>query len=432
MKSYLNHIRKNILVKIGSFNAVAVVVRLIVGLLNAKIIAIFLGAEGMALMGNLRNFLSSVQSASTLGLYNGVVKYVAESRYKREELSKVLTTIFILTLSTTLILSGVLFFGASFWNNLIFDESQDYIVTFKILAILLPVYALNTLLIATINGYLKYKIYLVINIIASILGFLLTLCLVVNYNLDGAFLALILNPFASFLLTLYVVVKKRNLIQMIRINEFSFPLIKKLAGYSYMTLLSTILIPFVMIEIRNYIIDTDGINNAGYYEAMLRISGQYMAFLSTLLTLYLLPKLSVTTSAEGFRKEVFGFYKTIIPLYVLGFLFIYLLRYQIVSALFSKEFLQMIPLFKWFLVGDFLKILAMVLAVQFLAKRMVWFYTITELFSIFSLYLLTRYFVSEQGFVGASIAHFCNYALYLLLIIILLRKAVFGSSSDRV
>ena len=431
MKSYLNHIRKNILVKIGSFNAVAVVVRLIVGLLNAKIIAIFLGAEGMALMGNLRNFLSSVQSASTLGLYNGVVKYVAESKSKIEELSKVLTTSFLLTLSTTLIVSLVLFFGATFWNNLIFDTSKDYIFVFKVLAIVLPVYAFNTLLVATINGYLKYKIYLVINIIASIVGFLVTLCLVVYYNLDGAFVALILNPFASFILTLYVVFKKRNLIQLIRINEFSFPFIKKLAGYSYMTLLSTILIPLVMIEIRNYIMDTDGINNAGYYEAMLRISAQYMAFLSTLLTLYLLPKLSITTSTEGFRKEVFRFYKAILPLYILGFIFIYLLRYQIVSALFSKDFLKMIPLFKWFLLGDFLKILAMVLAVQFLAKRMLWFYTITELFSIFSLYLLTRYFVSEQGFVGASIAHFCNYALYLLLIIILLRKAVFGSDSDR-
>lgn len=431
MKSYLHHICHNILVKIGSFNALAVLVRLIVGLLNAKIIAVFLGAEGMVLMGNLRNFLSSIQSTSTLGLYNGVVKYVADNRCKNEGLSRVLSTSVIITAGSSLILSGVLFFGADYWSRLIFDTSKDYIFIFRVLAFMLPVYSLNTLLIATINGFLKYKIYLIINILSSIAGFFITLYLIVNYNLEGAFLALILNPLASLLLTLYIVYRRRNLVHLIRIKEFSFPFIKKLAGYSYMTLLSTILIPFMMIEIRNYIVQVDGLDNAGYYEAMLRISTQYMTFMSTLLTLYLLPKLSTTTTVKGFRGEIFGFYRTIIPLYIVGFVIIYFLRCQIVSVLFSKEFLKMIPLFQWFLLGDVFKILAMVLAVQFLAKRMLWFYTVTELFSIISLYLLTRYFVSEQGFVGASLAHFINYVFYFILIIILLRKTLFGSSTNK-
>ncbi|MCB0439626.1 MAG: O-antigen translocase, partial [Mangrovimonas sp.] len=64
MKRFLDYINNNVLLKVASLNSVSVLLRIIAGFLTSKAIAIFVGAEGMALIGNMRNFLSSMQSIS--------------------------------------------------------------------------------------------------------------------------------------------------------------------------------------------------------------------------------------------------------------------------------------------------------------------------------------------------------------------------------
>ena len=70
MKKVLNYINNNVLLKVASLNSVSVIVKIIAGFLTSKFMAIFIGAEGMALVGNLRNFVGSVQSISILGHYD--------------------------------------------------------------------------------------------------------------------------------------------------------------------------------------------------------------------------------------------------------------------------------------------------------------------------------------------------------------------------
>ena len=76
MKRLIKYINNNVLVKVASLNSASVIIRIIAGFLTSKFIALFVGAEGLALIGNLRDFVKSVQSISILGLYNGVVKYL--------------------------------------------------------------------------------------------------------------------------------------------------------------------------------------------------------------------------------------------------------------------------------------------------------------------------------------------------------------------
>ena len=77
---FFNSIFKNQLVKIVSLNSFSVGLKIGIGLITSKILALFVGPTGMALVGNLRNFLASVETISTLGFQNGIVKYIAENR----------------------------------------------------------------------------------------------------------------------------------------------------------------------------------------------------------------------------------------------------------------------------------------------------------------------------------------------------------------
>ncbi|WP_299442335.1 O-antigen translocase [uncultured Aquimarina sp.] len=426
MNSYFDKLKNNVLIKVSSFNAIGVFVKMVTGFISLKVIAVLLGPEGLALIGNLRNVLTSIQSVGTLGLYNGVVKYIAEFKNNKEELTAMLSTTYLFCFAVTLILSGWLYFDPSFWNDLIFGNQYNYSFIFKALAIALPFYSINTLCLAIINGYSKYKVYILINIAASIIGLLITLLLVWEYRLEGAFLAIVINPAISLLITVVVILKQMDFTKFILLNKISPKYIKRLSSYAIMALMSATVLPAILIRIRNFIINTQGIEEAGYWEAIQSISSQYMLFITTLLTIYLLPKLAEIKRSKDFKLEVVNFYKTILPVFVLGFLIIYALRNFIIRILFSEDFILMEPLFLWQLFGDFFKIASLVIAYQFLAKRMFWQYVITEVISFGFLYFASIYLVNRFGFIGASMAYFFNYVFYFLLLVLVFRKSFFG------
>ena len=105
MKKLIEYINSNVLYKVASLNSAAVITRIVSGFLTSKAIAYFIGAEGMALVGNLRDFLRFAQSFSILGLYNGVVKYIAEFKDNTKELSKTISTVFYLGFISSFIIS---------------------------------------------------------------------------------------------------------------------------------------------------------------------------------------------------------------------------------------------------------------------------------------------------------------------------------------
>ena len=76
------------LFKITSLNSLSVVLKLGIGLITSKVIAIFIGPSGLALVGNFRNFVGSFETIATLGFQNGIVKYIAEVKEKETELKK--------------------------------------------------------------------------------------------------------------------------------------------------------------------------------------------------------------------------------------------------------------------------------------------------------------------------------------------------------
>ena len=430
MKKFLSYINNNVLLKVASLNSVSVAIRIFAGFLTSKAIAIFIGAEGMALIGNFRNFLSSMQSISILGLYNGVVKYIAEFKSNSKELSKTISTAFYAGFLATVMVSFFTYLQAEAINDYLFSDRYNYVFAIKVLAMAMPFYALNMFCFSILNGFSKFRIIIVINIIGQVLGLAITLFLIWQNRIDGALISVAISESLIFLITLVGVVNQRSLIPLIKVKSISLKFLSRYSSYSVMALFSAILLPLVALAIRTYIIDHVGLKEAGFWEAMTRISKYYLMFISTLLSLYILPRFSEIDSIKEFRKEVFNFYKTILPIFALGLLVIYLLRSVIVSVVFSKEFEPVEDLFLWQLLGDFIKVLSTVIAYQFLAKKMFWHYIITEAFSVIILYVCSLYFIDLYGVKGAVIAHFVNFVLYFAVILLIFYSSLFGVIPD--
>ena len=112
MKRLFNYINSKVLVDVAGLNSANIITKIVAGLLTTKFIAVFIGAEGLALIGNLKNFLNGIQSFATVGLYKGIVKYIGEFKNDSVKLSKTISTSYYLGFLATIIVSFLCYYNA--------------------------------------------------------------------------------------------------------------------------------------------------------------------------------------------------------------------------------------------------------------------------------------------------------------------------------
>jgi O-antigen/teichoic acid export membrane protein len=423
--NFVKYIFKTQLFQISSLNSLSILVRIAGGLLASKMIALFIGPSGMALTGNLRNFLTSVDAFTTLGLQNGIIKYTAENENDEVQLQRTLATVCISVLVAILLCGVVLFLPAPYWSSLIFNGNEQFSWVFRLLALVLPLYTGSFIFLAILNGLGKYKQVIYLNIWGNALGVLMSAAFIWQYGLYGAFMGIVLSPIIVFFISVYYLWKRFPGLRFCNPAYFDIQILKGLFSYSLMSLITALLGPIIYISIRNQIVHNVNVSEAGYWEAVNRISTFYLLFASTLLTVYFLPKLSVA-KADAETKTVFlNYFKSVVPLYAMGLLTVYVLRGFIVQTLFSKEFLPMENLFVWQLAGDFFKVCSLILGYEFFAKKMTRQFIITEVISFVVLYTSSRFFIELYGSEGAVMAHAFTYMIYFVTLIIYFRKKLF-------
>lgn len=409
--------------KISSLNSFAILLRIGFGLVISKVLAIYVGPAGMALVGNLRNFQTSLESFATLGFQNGIIKYTAQFKEDNEQFKKLISTVTI-TISLFILLFGIgLFVFREAITTYLFSSENEYEIIIKAVIFSLPFYGFSLFFTSLINGLEKYKKVVYISIIGNIIGFVFSLVLVFNYNVLGALLAMVLAPTTNFFIASFFIFKEIKFFQFIQLKFFDKRILKNLSSYSAMALFSAITGPMIYIFLRNHLIDTAGIDTAGFWESMSRISSYYMLFVSSLMSMYFLPQLAVSNEVE--TKLIFrNYFKTIVPVFFVGIATIYVCRNWIISILFTTEFQPVSELFFWQLVGDFFKVCSWILALHFLAKRQTFAYFVTEIFSYSTLILVGYFAINHFDAEGAVLAHAVTYFIYFIMLLFYFRKRI--------
>ncbi|GIZ10127.1 LPS biosynthesis protein [Flavobacterium sp. UMI-01] len=379
----------------------------------------------MALVGNLKNFMSSLESVATLGFQNGIVKYVAEIQDDNEKYKKFITTVFITLIAVAVTLSVILFFGAHYFSSYIFGDKTEYQFIVRVMALSLPWYSVSVFLLAVINGLQQFKRVIWISIIGNLISFVFTLFLVTNFKVIGALLVSVIIPALLFFIAFYFIDNKLVFIKNIRWHIFDIGVIKNLSSYSLMALFSGVMGSLIYLSIRNNMIDKLGINTAGYWETMSRLSSYYMLFVSTILTVYFFPRLVIAKNNEESKAVFWSFYKNIIPIFSLGLVCIYFLRYFIINWFLTKEFTPIADLFLLQLISDFFKVISLILGYEFLAKKMTKIYLFFEIASYLLLYFLSDFLLSIYGVKGVLMAQFIENATYFVLLAFYFRKSLF-------
>lgn len=416
---------RSTLFRVSSLNSVSVVLKIGIGIVTSKIIAIFIGPSGMALVGNMRNFVSLAENISTLGFQNGIIRFVASHKKDRAVTASFVSTIFFLLVGLALVLSVLLFFGADYWTTYLFGSNNAYGLAIKVFAFTLPWHSLSAFLLAVLNGLGSYQKVIYTNIIGNLLGLGVTVLLVTQMNTLGAMLSLVITPALLFGVTFFYLNKELALFSHIQLKLFDWSLLSHLYSFTVMALFTAIVTPIVFLVLRNYIIDTQGLTQAGFWEAISRISTYYFMFLSTLLTVYFLPQLSMAPSDSETKSIFHKYYKTVFLLFIGVLVVLYFVRSVIVQLLFTKEFLPVNDLFFWQITGDIFKAGAVILGYEFFAKKLTKAYLVTETLSFVSLLSLSFLLVPHFQTEGVVMAHAFTYMFYFALLAVYFRKKLF-------
>lgn len=421
LKKYL----KGDLVKVVSFTAIANFIKILINLISTKLVAVMIGPQGVALIGQFLNLFNIASISSSGGISNGVIKYVSEYKDDKNKFYQYINTAISITLFFSIITSILVTIFAKYICENIFGDYQ-YISIIYIASFTISLFAINSLFLSIINGLKLYKKFIIINLISSICSFIFTIALVYFFKIYGALLALATYQSLVVVVT-YLIIRKNDLFVVNNLKLFyDVQKGKQLLSFALVAFVA-LLWPLINILIRTYIINNISSVQAGIWEGMTKISALIIAVIGTAISTYYLPRLSEISDEEVLRKEIISGLKLFLSVTLLVTLILYFFRFFVISLLYTKEFSSMSTLFFYQLLGDFFWVAKMTLSVNMLARTMIKQYIFIEIvfaviYLFFSLFLISR----GAGVVGACISHLVYNFLYFLVMIFVFRKLLFN------
>jgi polysaccharide transporter, PST family len=419
----LGKIRKNDMINTSFYTGIGTMIGYISGFVVQKVIATYLGPSGLAIVSQFQNYINITTALATGGIQQGIVKYVAEVREDEVKKSLVISTSLSITLICVVFVSAFNIISYRWIGRLLFNEDQ-YSIVILLFGGTVLLFSLNNLLISIMNGIGEIKKLVLVKISTNIVSLLFTTALSILYGIKGALISLATSNSIVLLVTVIFVLRSKWFnIEVInkKINkEYSL----KLINYSIMALFSMILVPFVQIGIRNYIIENVSIEDAGYWDGLWKISSAYLGIITTTLGIYYLPKLSTLSCRNDIRKELINGYKIITPILIVIISLVYLFRDNIIILLYSRDFMSMSYLFAPQLLGDFFKIMSWLLAYLMLAKAKTFLFVTTQLLFSSITYFLSIYMIDVYGIDGVVWAHTIKYFIYSLTMVYIFRRYI--------
>ena len=393
------------------------------GLVVVKIIAMYVGPSGLAFIGQFQNFLAILMSFATGAINSGVVKYTAEHREDELEKQKLWSTAIRISLGATFFTSLMLIAFHNYLSTLFF-KTDEYGSIFLIFAVTLVFFALNSLLLAILNGQKEIKKLITVGIVSSFVGLILTGGLTYYFGLYGALLSYTTGQGLVFFVTLGFVFKSQWFKVKLFTEKLDSEYLKKLGKYTAMAITSALTVPLSQIIVRNYIGESLSWNDAGYWEAIWKISSTYLMVVTATLSIYYLPRLSEIKDKIELRNEIFYGYKIIMPIVVVLALGIYFFRDYAILLLFTEDFTPMKELFLYQLIGDVFKIASWLLGYLMIAKAMTRIFIITEIGASLSFIVLSILLVKTFGLIGVTMAFALNYFVYFMVMIFIFRHTL--------
>lgn len=387
-----------------------------------KITALYVGANGFAIYGQFKDFVSIITSISQLGTENGVIKYTAETYEDLDEFKRFLSTaIKIHLLSATIAIVFILIFKD--WINSVLFKNLDYTCQISLIGASIIFISLYNLVLNIINGLKQIQKFITITIITTIATSLTTIIAVKYFQLLGLIFSLALNHVLVFLISIFFIQKFKSITLNFLKLTFEKKYIKKLLSFSLMSLSGIVSLSVSLLFVRTFIINNLGIDYAGYWDGLWRISSLYLFFLTSSFKFYILPTFA-TTKLQFLKREVFRIWKITFPAIILIVICIFVLKDFLIRFLFTPEFLLIKSIIVYQLLGDIFRIHSWTLGNILLAKKKTRIFVSLQAIWGITFCSLSFILISFYQLKGITLAYFLTCILHFLFLNLALRNVM--------
>lgn len=392
-----------------------------------KIIAVYLGPSGLAMIGQFQNFVGIISGLANASIQTGIIKYTAEQKDDKEYLNKVMKNSLFISLLFSFIVSLFVFLFADYLSlKVMFTE--EYVNIFYFLSFSIVFYSLNLYILSILNGLSEIKLFTIINIGISITTLIFSTLMTIFYNLNGALISIILVQSLVFTISYFLVYKKFG-------NNFFYfknftkdldkKMMMKLFKFSIASFSTGAIVSIMMITLRFIVEDSMSLTAAGIWEGAWRMMIYFNMLFILPFSIYYLPKFAAVKEKSLIMEHLISGFKFLLPISIFVALFIYYFKNLIVELLFSSEFIQIEEIIGYILCAEILRILAISLSNVFMSKVRVFVVIFMEFLFAFSMVLLSYFFIESFGILGLGYAYLISSGIFLCVYVYKFKKSNF-------
>lgn len=410
------------LIKTSFYTSISTAITFISGFIVVKVVAVKIGPKGIAFVGQFQNTTAILTMLATAAITTGVIKYLAEHKSDPVKSRQIINTAFLIVFFSSLIISLFVMLTSGYLSQAAF-KTKDFWIVYFLFGLFTMAISFNIIFSAILNGLQEIRKFTIINICSSLVGVTITVVFAYTFGLEGVLVASTATAIIIFFINIYVF-GKLGIKWRPNFKSWDKKVVKMLSAFSLMAVVTGFVTPAMQILVRDRIILQFSVADAGYWQAVTKISDYYLGFITSVLGVYYMPKLSEIQSKIELGKEIMKGYKTILPIVAIIAFLIWLLKGFIIDVLFTAEFLPMKPLFTFQLLGDFFKIGSWLLGYLMVAKAMTKAYIISEIIFAASYVILSYYFMNHYGIIGATYSFCVTYGLYWFFMWLFMRKEI--------
>lgn len=406
--------------------------RIIMGLILIKVIALYLGAEGMGQLGQFMSLSTMVYMVAGGGVGNAVIKYVAEYSSKPKKLLRFVSV----AATYSALFSGLIcVIGVVFSKEIaqVVFKSPDMFWVIVVLSVAQILFSFVNLVVGVSNGLMQTEIYSKVQIVGSMLGLPIIWVLISQFGLIGAAFSVVVMYAITSVPALYFFMRSAFLgrVKLIKLVAIEY---KNLSAYTLMMLTSAMTFPVVEMIIRHLLIASDGYVAAGVWQGAIKLSSAYLGFFTVFLAYYFMPSISRLDNKAEIGRVTVKFLVSVGLLFGIGASIFYMGREILIPLILADSFGSLSDVIVFQLVGDFFRILSYVIGFVVVAKAATKIYIASELlqnslFLLFSVLMLRKYGDIEAVMIAYAVAYIVYFFMSIGFFGLYLNKKPLGKMS---
>ncbi len=397
------------------------VFNMIISLVRSKVIAILIGPAGIGLIGLFNSALNLIASCTNSGIEISGVKAVATAENNATTLAKEVAILRRLIYFTGILGAVVVLLFAPVLSRITFGNTSQTL-SFVLLSVTLLFKQLTNGNLLVLQGLSKVKYLAKANFYGNLLGLLVSLPLYYFFKIDGIIPAIVFSSVVAMIAAFFF----RNKIKIDAValtNKEVFTEGKQLIilgfSLSLIGLLTTLSSYLLQIFISNF----KGVGEVGLYSAGFTIINTYVGVIFTAMATDYYPRLAKVCD-DNFQIKKLVKEQSVIAILLLTPIIVVFLIFAptVIRLLYSKEFLPIVPLVCWGILGMIVKAVSWSMGYVLIAKGDSKVFVRTSIGFNLAFLIINMIGFYFYGLQGLGITFLVNYIIHFFVLKLILSK----------